>query len=126
MLVTLLKLGRLSSLHPTMSAAINKPVETEIRRLLTDTLKPSHLDVINESHKHNVPKEAEMHFKVVVVSDQFEGKKLIERHRMVNTALHQLLEEKIHALSIEAKTPAQWQESSAVQPTPPCEGGFGK
>lgn len=44
-------------------------------------------EVINESHMHSVPKGAETHFKVVVVSDQFDGLSLLQRHREVNTVL---------------------------------------
>ena len=49
--------------------------------------EPLHLEVINESKNHNVPKNSETHFKVVVVSTKFDGLKLIERHRAVNTLL---------------------------------------
>ena len=43
--------------------------------------------MINESSGHNVPKGSETHFKVVVVSDSFDGQMLIARHRMVNEIL---------------------------------------
>lgn len=32
----------------------------------------------------------------------------------------------VHALSIEAKSPAQWKEGYKVEPSPDCRGGFGK
>ena len=57
------------------------------------------------------------------MSKAFEGKKLLDRHRMVNDALAKELEDSIHALSIQAKTPAQWAKSSKVADTPPCLGG---
>lgn len=44
-----------------------------IERKLRDELEPSHLEVINESGMHNAPAGAESHFKVVVVSEKFEG-----------------------------------------------------
>jgi stress-induced morphogen len=48
-------------------------------------------------------------FEVEIVSEQFEGKRLLERHRLVNTALAEQMKE-IHALSIKkALTPAQWK-----------------
>ncbi len=54
------------------------------------------------------PKDSETHFKVVVVSSQFDGVKTpIQRHRLINTALAKELEGPIHALSIVAKSPAQ-------------------
>lgn len=53
-------------------------VETTIRSKLLSTLEAKHIDVINESYMHNVPKGAETHFKVVVVSDKFDGLPLIK------------------------------------------------
>lgn len=57
-------------------------------------------------------------FSIEVVSAQFEGKKLLERHRMVNSALAEELKE-IHALSIKkAITPQQWQDLQAQEAPP--------
>lgn len=50
------------------------------------------------------------HYKVVVVSHAFDGKSLVDRHQMVNMALKEPLKGPIHALTIEAYTPAQWQK----------------
>lgn len=50
------------------------------------------------------------HYKVLVVSSSFDGKSLVERHQMVNTALQEPLKGPIHALTIEACTPEQWQK----------------
>lgn len=55
-----------------------KPVETLIRTKLSKMLDIKHLDVINESYMHNVPKGSETHFKVVVVSEKFDGLPLIK------------------------------------------------
>ncbi len=49
------------------------------------------------------------HYKVVVVSEVFTGKTLLERHQVVNAALAEPLKGPIHALTIEAYTTAQWQ-----------------
>lgn len=49
------------------------------------------------------------HYKVIVVSEVFTGKTLLERHQVVNAALAEPLKGPIHALSIEAYTTAQWQ-----------------
>jgi stress-induced morphogen len=66
---------------------------------------------MNESFMHNVPKGSETHFKVVVVSDAFEGMALIKRHRAVNTTLKAELAAGVHALTITAKTPSEWEAS---------------
>ncbi|XP_050531970.1 bolA-like protein DDB_G0274169 [Daktulosphaira vitifoliae] len=107
-----------------MSAA-TKCVENCMRMKLQDRLKPQVLQLINESYMHNVPKDAETHFKVVVVSEEFEGMSLIKRHRLVNDILANELKSGVHALSIVAKAPGQWTNES-VEPSPNCRGGFGK
>ncbi|XP_037978155.2 bolA-like protein DDB_G0274169 [Plutella xylostella] len=102
-------------------------IEETIRKKLESELQTSHLDIINESYMHNVPKGADTHFKVVVVSDKFDGLPLIKRHRLVNDILKEELKGGVHALSIVAKTPSQWQDSDkVVESSPSCRGGFGK
>lgn len=50
------------------------------------------------------------HFEALVVSDEFEGKSLIQRHRMVMDAVKtEIASDELHALSIKAKTPAEAQ-----------------
>lgn len=110
----------------TMSST---PVSNAIESNLRQTFQPLHLDVINESHRHNVPAGSETHFKVVVVSEQFTDQSLVARHRLVNNCLKSELEGPVHALSIVAKTPAQWKEmlnkGQTVGPSPNCRGGDG-
>ena len=49
------------------------------------------------------------HYKVVVVSSQFEGKRLVQRHQLVYGALRQVLSsEALHALTMETYTPQDW------------------
>jgi stress-induced morphogen len=48
-------------------------------------------------------------FSAIIVSDQFAGKALLQRHRLVNTALAEELKE-IHAFSQKTFTPEQWKE----------------
>jgi len=105
------------------TAAAANPVETIVRTKLESAFSPSFIEIINESYKHNVPKGSESHFKVVVVSTEFEGKSLIQRHRLVNQALAEELKHPIHALSIQAKTPEQWAQDSTITKTPNCLGG---
>lgn len=78
---------------------------------------------VNESYKHSVPKGSETHFAVTVVTPMFEGRKLIDRHRAVQDVLKDELSTGVHALSIAAKTPAQWEAAPVKLATPPCAGG---
>ena len=105
------------------------PVEKKIHEKLKKAFEPViHLEVINESYMHNVPKGSETHFKVLVASDKFEGKALVARHRAVNETLSDELSSGVHALSIVAKTGTQWSAmcDKTVDPSPKCRGGFGK
>ena len=98
-------------------------MQIKIEQKLNRELQPIHLQVINETHMHNVPEDAESHFKVIVVSEQFDGLPLIKRHRMVNTTLADELKN-IHALALHTYTPDQWFKRSERAPaSPPCEGG---
>lgn len=112
----------MSSAAPT---ATSGPVQSAITQKLLERFQPQHIDVINESHMHSVPKGSETHFKVVVVSDVFDGVKVLDRHRMVNDCLAAEMGNPVHALSIVAKAPAQWT-GAKVEPSPSCRGGFGK
>ena len=98
-------------------------METAIRTKLTGALVPAHLEVHNESHMHAVPPGSESHFRVLVVSASFDGLSLIQRHRLVNEALREELSSCVHALAIQAKTPAQWGSNPSVAKSPPCMGG---
>ncbi|WP_038174064.1 MULTISPECIES: transcriptional regulator BolA [Vibrio] len=95
-----------------------------IESKLQHSFEPAHLNVVNESYMHNVPAGSESHFKVVVVSDNFEGMRLIARHRQINQTLADELSNHIHALSIHAYTVKEWQEQQGIAPdSPMCLGG---
>jgi BolA protein len=96
-----------------------------IETKLHNALKPSYLQVENESYMHNVPPGAESHFKVVVVSEEFAGLRPLARHRKVNSALADELSEHIHALSIHTYTEHEWKvERNEIEPdSVRCTGG---
>lgn len=135
----MLKLAASGSVQPLLktlqtglvrfSTSGSKMIEETIVKKLSGAFSPVHMEVVNESYKHNVPKGAESHFKVLVVSDSFENKKMLERHRLVNAVLAEELGKGaggggIHALSIQAKTPAQFNTGKAeMHTTPNCAGG---
>lgn len=95
-----------------------------IQQKLQQAFSPIHLEVVNESHMHNVPEGSESHFKVVLVSEAFEGEKLIARHRQVNQVLSEELSGGIHALALHTMTPQDWfNRGGSVSDSPPCLGG---
>jgi acid stress-induced BolA-like protein IbaG/YrbA len=49
------------------------------------------------------------HFEALVVSESFEGKGLVERHQAVYAALGDAMRARIHALTLKALTPAQYE-----------------
>ena len=72
------KLG-LTILAQKMSVTTGpRPMENSIRLKLMEHFQPNHLEILNESYMHNVPKGSETHFKVLVVSEKFESLPLIQ------------------------------------------------
>ncbi len=99
-------------------------IAEQINDLVVGELSPIRLDVVNESHMHNVPPNSETHFKLVIVSESFHDKNLVARHRTVNKLLAKQLEGGVHALSMHTYTPEEWKERGGEVPqSPPCMGG---
>ncbi|KEI72164.1 BolA [Endozoicomonas elysicola] len=94
---------------------------------LNESLQNDFIDVTNESHLHNTPPGSESHFKVVIVSEKFQGKMPVKRHQMIYGFLADELREQIHALALHTYTPAEWQARNQSAPaTPDCRGGSKK
>lgn len=74
-------------------------------------LKPAELNIRDDSHLHvgHAGNTGGGHYAVFIVSEKFAGLPLIKRHRMVFDCVGDLMHEQIHALSIDAKTPAETQ-----------------
>jgi BolA protein len=91
-------------------------------KLRTD-ISVSELQIVNESHMHSGP-AADSHFKLVLVSDDFAGKRLVQRHQMIYKILAQELQTPIHALSMHLYTQEEWsKKNGVVMPSPACKGG---
>ncbi|NII74619.1 BolA protein [Dyella sp. SG562] len=77
-----------------------------IRERLQAALAPVELDVADEGHKHaGHANEGKGHFHVRIVSPVFAGQPPLKRHRMIYAALEGLMDNGIHALSIDARPP---------------------
>jgi BolA protein len=99
-------------------------LEARIDEKLRSALGPTHLEIVNESYMHKSGKDAETHFKVVVVSSRFEGLSAVKRHQLVYGVLADEMKTKpgIHALAITSRTPAEWAASPEAHESPKCRG----
>lgn len=97
-------------------------IQYHIEDILRKALTPIHIEVLNESHMHHVPPGSESHFKVIIVSEKFSGKKLLERHRLVNELFAaDLRDKKFHALALTADTPEEWEKRGGkIHASPLC------
>jgi len=95
----------------------------QIRSKLMTAFNPSHLEVVDESYRHNVPAGTESHFKVVIVSSLFAGQRLLNRHRQIYTLLQDELAATVHALALHTFTEEEWTLLQDKQRhSPPCHG----
>ena len=87
------------------------PVHSEIEKRLTAELAPVSLNVINDSASHHGHAgddgSGESHFTVEIESAAFAGQSRLERQRMVNRALGDMMRDKVHAMVIRAKAPGE-------------------
>jgi BolA protein len=92
-----------------MDTKLKGPVAVEIETRLIAALSPLSLAVIDDSDKHaghaGHDARGESHFTVEIESVAFSGQSRVSRQRMVNSALSELLAERVHALAIKAKAP---------------------
>ena len=91
-------------------------VEDLISIKLTETFNPSVLEIENESHRHSSGRGAESHFKVTMVSTQFEQQRMVARHRRVYECLADELANGVHALALHLYTESEWQEREGIIP----------
>lgn len=86
-------------------------IASEIERLLTAELAPTHLAIINDSAKHRGHDgddgTGETHFTVEIESAVFTGVNRLQRQRMVNAALGDIPGQRVHALAIKARAPGE-------------------
>ena len=76
-----------------------------IKKKITDDFDVLSIEIIDETDRHRGhPQSSGGHFKLMIISDDFKGHSLIERHRMIYKTLGNMIKKEIHALSINAKT----------------------
>ncbi len=98
-------------------------VQASIERKLSESLQPSVLQVVNESHLHGGP-ATESHFNITAVTENFLPLTLLRRHQSVYKLLEQELADGVHALALHLYTAQEWkQRQQAVPSSPDCRGG---
>ena len=73
-------------------------------------LNPVSLEIIDESHKHAGhagARDGGGHYVLQIITPEFTGKTTMARHRMIYSALGEMMKREIHALNIQAKTPEE-------------------
>ncbi|NVK41768.1 MAG: BolA family transcriptional regulator [Oceanospirillaceae bacterium] len=98
-------------------------VQSIIEQKLQQGLAIQHLEIDNESHMHSGP-ATDSHFRLVLVSDDFAGKRLVQRHQLVYGLLSEEMQNPIHALAMHLYTAEEWQLKNGQAPeSPQCLGG---
>ncbi len=94
-----------------MDVASTGPVATEMLQRLNSAFPDSKVDLVDDSEKHRghggYNPAGESHFTLQIQSPDFAGKSRVERQRMVNKALGELVGNRVHALSIKARAPGE-------------------
>jgi BolA protein len=94
-----------------MNASATGPVAGEMLRRLHSSLSPTSVDLIDDSEAHRGHgghnPAGESHFTLRIESAAFAGKSRVERQRLVHAALGDLLDERVHALSVRARAPGE-------------------
>lgn len=102
---------------------------TEILKRI-EALNPTHSELVNESMNHAGYFEGkESHFKLTLVSPEFEGKRRVARHQLIYRLMNELMTSQggsIHALAIHAYSPDEWQQQNQTVPASPLCAGQNK
>jgi len=94
-----------------MNAQETGPVATEMLRRLNLALTPGKIELVDDSEQHRghggYNPAGESHFALRIESPAFAGKGRVERQRMIYAALGDLMDSRVHALSIRAIAPGE-------------------
>ena len=94
-------------------------IKNTIKDLLNTEFNPATLIIENESFMHNVPKNSESHFKIILASDCFKDVSNVKRHQLIYKSLENVMN-KIHALSIYAFDLDEIEKTPSVIDSPNC------
>ncbi|NVJ67238.1 MAG: BolA family transcriptional regulator [Gammaproteobacteria bacterium] len=74
-----------------------------MEKRIKESLSPNHLEIIDDSHKHighAGAKDGKGHFTLIISSEELNGKRMLQQHRLIYAALGDMMETDIHALAI--------------------------
>ena len=98
-------------------------IKDKIEEKLKTQISSLYVEVINESPNHNDSDGAESHFKVIVVSNDFENMRPVQRHQLIYKALNEEMK-LIHAIAIHPFTKIEWDKNNqSSSDSPDCLGG---
>jgi BolA protein len=99
-------------------------MEHTIETKVLEAFTPERIRIDNDSKGHAGP-ATESHFRLIIVSDTFDGLNSVKRHRLVYGCLADELAGPVHALQLKCLTPAEYDDADgdvSLQ-APPCGGG---
>jgi BolA protein len=103
--------AEITAAHQTQEYGALMTMKDRIAADLMRGLKPTRLEITDESHLHaghaGARAGGESHFRIDVVSEGFAGKGRVERHRMIYSLLAQEIADGVHALALNAKAPGE-------------------
>lgn len=101
-------------------------LETSIRSKIEKAFEPSFFEIENESSKHHRPPGSETHFRLLIVSNKFNGVSRVERQRQVANLFDEERAAGLHALSQRVYTEEEWSKAQGNTDlaTPTCHNGL--
>lgn len=99
-------------------------MEQTIEAKVLEAFTPERIRIDNDSKRHAGP-AMESHFRLIIVSDAFDGMNSVKRHRSVYKCLADELAGPVHALQLKCLTPAEYDaaDGDVSLKAPPCGGG---
>ena len=94
-------------LHPSVGTCQIPMTADEVTQLIQAGLPGAQVRVLTDD---------DTHFEAIVIAAQFDGKRSLQRHQLVYAGLGPRMGREIHALSIQAYTPAEWQTERGSRP----------
>jgi BolA protein len=104
---------------------VQTSLKDQIEMTISEFFKPEFLLVEDESWQHGGGASAQSHFKIVAVCAQFEGLKLLARHRLVQESLAHIIP-RVRAISLHTMTPEEWSKAQQENFKPRSPGCHNK